>query len=727
MRQEEMKRSSRRPKAEPPTSRRKAAVYALGKDVHDHTSVLDAMLDGYYLIDSAGRFLQVNEAFSEMIGYSAAELLTMSIADVEARETPEETLQHIACVMAAGKERFTTLQRHKNGNILSLQISTVLSEDGTQLHSFVRDDTSRTAAERALRSSEAKFAAAFHLAPDILTISQMRDGRFVDVNAAYERASGYSREESIGLTSYDLDLWAVPRHRRDLLVELSRAGSVRDMPMTFRTHDGAIREGKVSAERVEIEGADCLLSIIQDVTEKEQMQRALLFHSRVLDTIGQAIVVSDINGVITYWNQAATALFGLKPEDVIGKTGAELYSPRTADQHAQAIVQETLRQGSSKGELSLTRMDGSPLTVALSLSVLSPGWNHDTSIVGIVTDITEDRRNEAILRESEKWYRELFENSIDPIGVTSTEGIVLDVNPAACAILGIPREQQIGADIRVALSAQWEAFVKSAEDRLGSGEGVFDWTFPSSSGTPETYEIRVRHFSFKGENAVLAVGRNITRRREAEQRLKNTVAEKEVLLQETHHRVKNNLQIIASLLNLRKSGIKDPVALAMIDQSRNRIELMASVYEQVYQSKNLAHIDFAEFLRRSVHDLVESMRQEHMEIDVRFVLDEIKLNLQPAIYLGIVIHELVSNAVKHAFRGRAGGLIQVSLQRGASGELALGVADDGVGVPTDLDTETSTSLGLRLVSALIRQLGGNAAVQRSNGTRWVVTFAVCPV
>jgi PAS domain S-box-containing protein len=685
------------------------------------------MLDGYFRIDCEGRFSQVNEAFSEMIGYSAAELLTMSLADVEARESPEDIRRHIARVMAAGKERFVTLQKHKNGTILCLQVSAILNSDRTQLHAFVRDDTARTAAERALRSSEAKFSAAFHLAPDILVISHLGDGCFMDVNAAFERTSGYSREEIIGKSSVALNIWAKPGQRAEFMEELAASGRVTRRHFNFQTREGDIREGRISAEPVEIDGTPCIISVIQDVTEMEELQQALRFHSHVLDAIGQAVIVSDSNGVITYWNKAATELFGLKAEEVIGKSGGELYSPVTNDMNAPEIIRATLRAGSWHGELPLRRVDGSIMTIALTTSILSPGWKDKASIVGIVSDISEARLQEDVLRESEKWYRELFENSNDPIGVTSMDGTVLDVNPAACAILGLPRESQIGANVRIALGAQWESFIQAAGERLKTGEGVFDWTFPTSSGSPQTYEISVRHFQFKGQEAVLAVGRNISRRREAEQRLKNTVAEKEVLLQETHHRVKNNLQIIASLLNLRKSGIKDPVALAMIDQSRNRIELMASVYEQVYQSKNLVHIDFAEFLQRSVRDLVDSMRQEHAQIDVHFALDEIRMNLQPAIYLGIVIHELVSNAVKHAFRGRERGTIEVTVSHGADGGLTLLIADDGVGVPADFDAESSTSLGLRLVSALIRQLGGNATVQSTGGTRWTVTFASCPM
>ena len=689
-------------------------------------TILDAMLDGYFRIDLTGRFLQVNEAYSQMIGYGAEELLGMSLAEVEAKETPDEIQRHIARVAAAGKERFTTLQRHKNGSVLCLQISALLSDDGTHLHSFVRDDTARTAAERALQSSEAKFATAFRLAPDIFVISQMHDGRFVDVNAAYERATGYSRAESIGKTSFDLDIWVQPGQRADVLAEMARSGRVREMPFTFRRRNGVIGEARMSAEPVEIDGTDCLLSIVTDVTEKEEMQRALQFHSHVLDTIGQAVIVSDIDGVITYWNKAATALFGLKSEEVIGKTGADLYNPGIDEPHAQAIVRETLRQGYWKGELALRLLDGSPMILSMALAALSPGWKNDTSIVGIATDITEERRNQEVLRESEKWYRELFERSFDPICVASMAGIILDVNPGACQILGLPREEVIGTDVRTILGMQWEGFLNVVDENLKNGEGIFDWTFPSASGPDQTYEISVRNFRLRDEDAVLAVGRNISRRREAEQRLKNTVAEKEVLLQETHHRVKNNLQIIASLLNLRKSGIKDPVALSMIDQSRHRIELMASVYERVYQSKNLAHIDFADFLRRSVHDLVESMRQEHVQIDVRFALDEFRLNLQPAIYLGIVIHELVSNAMKHAFRGRERGTIKIALHRGVDGGFALEVADDGAGIPSDFDTETSASLGLRLVNALIRQLGGDATVQGSNGTRATLIFTAFP-
>lgn len=213
----------------------------------------------------------------------------------------------------------------------------------------------------------------------------------------------------------------------------------------------------------------------------------------------------------------------------------------------------------------------------------------------------------------------------------------------------------------------------------------------------------------------------ITERERAEALLKESLREKEVLLKEVHHRVKNNLQIISSLLNLQSAQIQDRHLLELIEESRNRIRSMALVHEFLYQSETFSRIDFGAYLRGLVHQVVTSAATK-ASIGYRLDVDDIELTIGTAVPCGLLMNELVTNAVQHAFSESERGTIFITA-RNSDGNLEVCVADDGKGLPASIDIARSESLGLRLVNSLVAQLHGAIEVERTNpGTAFRITF-----
>jgi two-component sensor histidine kinase len=213
-------------------------------------------------------------------------------------------------------------------------------------------------------------------------------------------------------------------------------------------------------------------------------------------------------------------------------------------------------------------------------------------------------------------------------------------------------------------------------------------------------------------------------RRRAEDQARAALQEKEVLLKEIHHRVKNNLQVVSSLLNLQSGQIQDPRITEAFRDSQNRVRSMALIHERLYQSENLAVIDFADYVRNLAEHLLHSygVGAENVTLDVE--ADTVLLDIDTAAPCGLLLNELVSNALKHGFPDNRTGGIQVGLHAGQDGHLTLTVSDDGVGFPEDIDTQNARSLGLQLVHTLVRQLDGHIEVHRRNGTTFSVTFPV---
>jgi len=214
----------------------------------------------------------------------------------------------------------------------------------------------------------------------------------------------------------------------------------------------------------------------------------------------------------------------------------------------------------------------------------------------------------------------------------------------------------------------------------------------------------------------------LAERHRIEAQIKGSLEEKEVLLKEIHHRVKNNLQVISSLLDLQASNISDQHTVSMFRDSQNRVNSMGLIHERLYQAEDLARIDFADYLKELTANLRYSYVRDGMEVQIDTVADSIYLDVDTSIPCGLIINELVSNSLKYAFPERKNGLIRIELNKITDSQLELLVRDNGIGLPEDIDLRKTTSLGLKLVHTLTRQLRGKIDVEGQGGAQFKIRF-----
>ncbi len=205
-------------------------------------------------------------------------------------------------------------------------------------------------------------------------------------------------------------------------------------------------------------------------------------------------------------------------------------------------------------------------------------------------------------------------------------------------------------------------------------------------------------------------------------KLAGLLNEKELLLKEVHHRVKNNLQVISSLLNLQSEYIKDPEALQIFAESRNRVRSMALIHEKLYQSHDLARIDFADYLRSLTRNLQSSFSKKSAAVHIGVEVDDLMLGVDAAVPCGLIVNELVTNCFKYAFPADRAGEIQISMTRTATEGLKLSVADNGVGFPKHVDFKNTDSLGMQIINTLAEQLDGTIHMTNGTGTKFEICF-----
>jgi PAS domain S-box-containing protein len=215
--------------------------------------------------------------------------------------------------------------------------------------------------------------------------------------------------------------------------------------------------------------------------------------------------------------------------------------------------------------------------------------------------------------------------------------------------------------------------------------------------------------------------KDITEVKKAAQLIQNSLLEKDILIKEIHHRVKNNMQIISSLLNLQSRNIEEKKALDILKESQNRIRSMALVHEKLYQTKDLMHINLADYVKELSANLINSYQKHSNYVDLTIETDEIFLSIDNSIYLGLIINELLTNSLKHAFSDRKNGIVKIIIKN-VDGIMLLSVKDNGVGMPKNFKIDETERLGFQIVNSLIIQLNGKLEIISNGGTEIKISF-----
>lgn len=373
----------------------------------------------------------------------------------------------------------------------------------------------------------------------------------------------------------------------------------------------------------------------------------------------------------------------------------------------------------SNAEYTIRTKDGKEVVVLINSKVRLKETDKATTATVVLHDISERKRMEEALRQSEEKYYSFLNNLADGVFVLDRSWRYTFVNDAALPLVKPTREELLGNTIfDVFPGIENTTFFKAYKNTMETGQiNNLEDTFPGPDGKKWYYQIRTSAVP----EGVIVVARDITARRKAEEKLKESLSEKDVLLKEIHHRVKNNMNLVNSLLKLQSMRIKDKSIRSMFKDTRNRVRSMALVHEKLYQSEDFARINISKYLRSMIVHLFRSYDVNANNIQLNIDLQDTVLDITKAIPCGLIVNELVTNCLKHSFPEGKSGEIQVKLDE-KKGEYTLIVRDTGIGIPIDVDLTAPETLGLQVVSDLVDQLNGTIEISREGGTTFKIQF-----
>jgi PAS domain S-box-containing protein len=349
--------------------------------------------------------------------------------------------------------------------------------------------------------------------------------------------------------------------------------------------------------------------------------------------------------------------------------------------------------------------------------------------VFFVVDRIQQNRSRAAGVETATKYRRLVELAHDGIWLIDSDAKTLFANTRMAEMLSRAPREMLGQPLAALAGGGAEGTIRDRVLRRPGGGGApgevvtgLETILERSDGGSVIASVSATVFGDGPEESILLTVRDVTEARRAEQQIRASLEEKEILLREVHHRVKNNLHIVSTLLNLQFSGIPDPATRKALENSQSRVRAMALIQEQLFRSSTYGHVDFRTYTERLISSIFGALGIGEGAVRLSIEVDDVALPIDAAIPCGLILNELVSNSLKHAFRDGGAEGIDVRLRRGEGELLELRVGDDGPGLPAGVDFEKAESLGFDLVRILVRQLRGTIARESGSGCVFTVTF-----
>lgn len=670
-----------------------------------------------------------NEAIAAINGTDSRAVIGKRLLELFPSHRGSEVFDAYVLVAATGESRI--LEEVYVGEILSVPtwLRLVIVSMGDDIAVLGQNITARKKAEKLLAESEERYRALFENSGVVQMIISPDDGSIVNINKAAERYYGWAREELIGKSMAEIN--TLPLTQLQEKMRLAARSRVNRFQFKHRRANGIISDVEVHSGPVPIGGVTYLHSIIHDISlqveaqrERDEIAARLTHYLATSPTITYAFRLLEGEISMQWISENVAEILGYPTKEALGKDW--WFNNLVADDRARALqgMAELMRLGAYVHEYRFIKKDRTTVWLRDEMRLAHAEDVEAAEAVGTLTDITSRKKSEGEMELKSA----ALEAAGNAIVITDREGTIEWVNQSFVALTGYSKSEAVGKNPRalVKSDAQDPGMYASLWDTINSGRN-WQGELVNRKKNGELYDEEMLITPVLDESGrtahFIAIKNDITEKKRSRKLLENSVHEKVALLREVHHRVKNNMQVITSLLNLSETGRFNGTASVAKDALRRRINAMAMVHDQFYRTADLSRIDFSAFIMQQVDFVLEEFGASPGDPDVRFALSPLPMDLDAAIPAGLIVSELLSNAVKFSReRHDGGGLIVVSLTVRGEKTVELEIRDNGPGFPDGFDLEEAGTLGMQLVHILTQQLGGTIRLRNDAGAAVILRF-----
>jgi PAS domain S-box-containing protein len=712
---------------------------------------------GIFHSSTEGKFHMVNNTLANMWGYDSTEDLITEVNKtnisqklyVDSAKRPN----FISEVLKDDKwHSYKNRFYRKDGSIMTADLSFRAIKDGNMnieyLEGFVKDVTRETEVEIALNESESRYRLISENTGDVIWIMDVNSLNFTYISPSVYHLTGYTQQNLINRSinsiidtkSYEDISRNIPKR-----IKLFKSGDESVQVMTdylniIHKETRIVPIEVVTTLLIDEKGQiNEILGVSRDITERMESEKKI---RKIMQRNEYAMAVSkmanwelDVAKCIFCFNPRFYMMLGITLEDVGSyEMGLDDFintyvHPDFIDKLTDSVIMgmesdDPYFQIQIEGKL--IRSNGEIFWVNTWFRGEKDENGVTIKLYGVNQDITERKIIEESLIVSEDKYRTLFEADPNYTILLDTDHFIVDVNAATTQITGLSKEKLIGKhlnDLDIILDEDKLFHIDKIVDLLdGNKVKPFEARLMDKDGNLRWVNVRLT--SIEKENFIsfiLIIASDITELKQYENEIHDSLHEKEILLQEIHHRVKNNMQIISSLLSIQTRYVDDQESINVLKESQNRVKSLAMIHEKLYKSKNFNKIHLIDYIESLVWDLFYSYAIEKGRIKPIMDIDDIKLNIETSVPCGLIITELVSNSLKYAFPDLSEGVLNISLKI-IDDYYELCIGDNGVGIPENIDFYNTDSLGLQLVNSLTDQIDGEIEFDRINGTKFTITF-----
>jgi len=746
------------------SSRRKSSE----EKIRNLANIVESSTDAIITKSLDGTITSWNKGAEQIYGYPAEEILGKRIAILEPPMLLGETKKLAELIEKGDKiQNHETLRLRKDGRTInvSLTLSPIFDASGKLTSSLVisRDITKRKKAEEKLQESEERYRTATEQTGQVIFDFKL-DTHEVNWAGAIREVTGYEPEE---FENFDEAAWIEhvhPEDRTELfdnLMMFFMKGEKIQAEYRFRKKDGnyifmEIRGVWLKDERGNVYRA---IGVMKDIN-KMKLSREMLKASEkryrlVTEQTGQLVYDFDLISDEGKWAGAIEEITGYTEEE-FGDKGRVFWVGNIHHEDRERVAEEFVEARKSgkryRVEFRFRKKDGTYAYLENNGVYLTDKSGFPVRSLGAVRDITERKLAEGKLQESERKYRSFIQN-FHGIAFQADENFIpIFLHGAVEEITGYSEEEFMSR-------VRWKDIIHPEDlpriygaeekilDSMKPGYGEIDFRIIHRDGKIRwLHEVYQKILREEGDPELYqGTIYDVTERKETEEFLANIeIARKK----EIHHRIKNNLQVISSLLDLQaekfknKEYVKDSEILEAFRENQDRVISIALIHEELYEGEGTDTLNFSVYLQRLIENLFQTYRFENASTSLNLDLEEnIFFDMDTAVPVGIVVNELVSNSLKHAFPNMDNGEIRIKLRREEAGEskengpgsgkkglkettYTLTVQDNGIGIPESIDPENTESLGIQLVTTLVDQLEGEIELKRDKGTEFIIRFTV---